>query len=759
MTWAERSTATAPTSRTCASAMELVDLTAVFAATEFKAFSAPVVKAHRASPGGAALVARAARRAGRAGQGARREGPRVDARRPTRALDSPVARVPRDAEATAASAASTARCRGRPRARSSPTTTRRRAHVLGQLRVDLGAPPVAEGPHRYCWVTDFPLFDGRDDDGHPVAAHHPFTMPHPERPRLLETDPLRCAAQSYDLVLNGWELGSGSIRIHRADIQRARLRGARHLRRGGRARFGFLLGAFRYGAPPHGGFAVGLDRLVGDLRRRGEHPRGDRLPEDPVGRRPDDRRARRRSPTRQLAELGIGAPDARDVSRRDLFDAAARRARWRRRAPLAARLRPRTLDEVVGQDHLVGPRGALRRLVEPTGSRRRSSWGRRAPARRRSRASSPRRVARPSCRSAATQRGVKDVREALDEPRRERLGEHGAGHDPVPRRDPPLQQVPAGRAAARGRGRHGRAHRRDHGEPVLRAQRPAAQPLDPVPLRAARRRRAARAASQRGARQPRASSVDDEAVDALVAARRRRRARAAHTLEVARRARPCGQRRRERSPSALDDVVPGARRPAAATGVDEHYDQISALIKSHPRLGPRRRAVLARPAARGRRGPPLHRPAPRDPRERGHRDGGPEALVVADGRGRAVESSGCPRPRSTWPRRWSTSRWRRSRTRDRRRSGRRSATCAQAPAARCPRSCATRTTRAPPRSATASGYEYPHDDPRGWVDQQYLPDELAAPRLLRRRPPHGDEAELARARGAARRWRAPTTED
>ena len=91
--------------------------------------------------------------------------------------------------------------------------------VLGQLRLDLGGRPVSEGPYRYLWVVDFPMFDGVDDAGNPVAAHHPFTMPHPDDLDRLESDPASVRSQAYDLVLNGWELGSGSVRIHRADIQ------------------------------------------------------------------------------------------------------------------------------------------------------------------------------------------------------------------------------------------------------------------------------------------------------------------------------------------------------------------------------------------------------------------------------------------------------------------------------------------------------------------------------------------------------------
>jgi len=134
--------------------------------------------------------------------------------------------------------------------------------VLGLLRLELGRPPVNEGGLHAVWVVDFPLFDGIDDAGRPMSAHHPFTMPHLDDLGMLETDPLAVRSQAYDLVLNGWELGSGSVRIHRGDIQQQVFEvlgiGAEEAEQ----KFGFLLDAFRYGAPPHAGFAFGIDRLV-----------------------------------------------------------------------------------------------------------------------------------------------------------------------------------------------------------------------------------------------------------------------------------------------------------------------------------------------------------------------------------------------------------------------------------------------------------------------------------------------------------------
>jgi aspartyl-tRNA synthetase len=134
--------------------------------------------------------------------------------------------------------------------------------VLGQLRLDLGGRPVSEGPFHYVWVVDFPMFDGVDESGHPIAAHHPFTMPHPDDIARLESDPTSVRSQAYDLVLNGWELGSGSVRIHRSDIQSRVFEVLGIREEEAESRFGFLLGAFRFGAPPHAGFAVGIDRLV-----------------------------------------------------------------------------------------------------------------------------------------------------------------------------------------------------------------------------------------------------------------------------------------------------------------------------------------------------------------------------------------------------------------------------------------------------------------------------------------------------------------
>ena len=121
---------------------------------------------------------------------------------------------------------------------------------------------VREGAFEFVWVTDFPLFERSKETGEITAAHHPFTSPRPQDLERLSSEPLKVRARAYDLVLNGTELGSGSIRIHDPELQQRVFQGLGISREEAEQRFGFLLMAFRYGAPPHGGFAYGLDRVV-----------------------------------------------------------------------------------------------------------------------------------------------------------------------------------------------------------------------------------------------------------------------------------------------------------------------------------------------------------------------------------------------------------------------------------------------------------------------------------------------------------------
>ncbi|WP_367065978.1 aspartate--tRNA ligase [Oryzisolibacter sp. LB2S] len=112
------------------------------------------------------------------------------------------------------------------------------------------------------WVVDFPMFEHDEEDNRWVAVHHPFTSPKDGHEDLMDTDPGKCLAKAYDMVLNGWELGGGSVRIHRADVQ-AKVFAALNIGpEDQRAKFGYLLDALQYGAPPHGGLAFGLDRLI-----------------------------------------------------------------------------------------------------------------------------------------------------------------------------------------------------------------------------------------------------------------------------------------------------------------------------------------------------------------------------------------------------------------------------------------------------------------------------------------------------------------
>jgi aspartyl-tRNA synthetase len=145
---------------------------------------------------------------------------------------------------------------------------------MGGLRLHLAAeqgliPEGADGPWEFLWVTDFPLFEYSAEDDRYYAMHHPFTSPKPEDLPLLDAEPGRVRARAYDLVLNGSELGGGSIRIHDRTLQR-RMFGLLGIEEGeAQRRFGFLLDAFRYGAPPHGGIALGLDRMVMHLTGAG----------------------------------------------------------------------------------------------------------------------------------------------------------------------------------------------------------------------------------------------------------------------------------------------------------------------------------------------------------------------------------------------------------------------------------------------------------------------------------------------------------
>ena len=137
------------------------------------------------------------------------------------------------------------------------------AMVLGRLRLHFGEKfgLIKAGDWRFTWIVDFPLFE-QDDKGKWAAAHHAFTSPWPEHVDQLKTEPQNCRARAYDLVLNGVELGGGSIRIHDTGVQAKVFDALGISTEQAEAKFGFLLRALRFGAPPHGGIALGMDRLV-----------------------------------------------------------------------------------------------------------------------------------------------------------------------------------------------------------------------------------------------------------------------------------------------------------------------------------------------------------------------------------------------------------------------------------------------------------------------------------------------------------------
>ncbi len=298
--------------------LELVDLSEVYAATEFRAFQADLVKGDPAARARATMSRAPGRQAGRPGQAARRRRARVDAGRATAAaLDCPVLKFLSEAEQLGIVDAHGRRAR-RPRCWSPPGARRLVDHVLGTLRVELGRPPVHEGGLQFLWVVDFPLFEALDDDGNPIPAHHPFTMPHPDDLELLAhgtgEDLLAVRSQAYDLVLNGWELGSGTVRIHRPDLQQRIFSLLGITTEEAQSRFGFLLDAFRYGAPPHAGFAFGIDRLTAILAGEDNIREVIAFPKTQSGRRSPHRcahRDRRRPSSRSSASASSPNPRSR----------------------------------------------------------------------------------------------------------------------------------------------------------------------------------------------------------------------------------------------------------------------------------------------------------------------------------------------------------------------------------------------------------------------------------------------------------------
>lgn len=137
-------------------------------------------------------------------------------------------------------------------------------NVLGALRLELAQQLelIPEDKWNFLWVVEFPQFEWSDEQNRYLAMHHPFTMPMEEDLQYLDTDLGKVRAKAYDIVLNGTELGGGSVRIHQEDIQERMFKALGFTNEEAHEQFGFLLDAFKYGVPPHAGLAYGLDRLV-----------------------------------------------------------------------------------------------------------------------------------------------------------------------------------------------------------------------------------------------------------------------------------------------------------------------------------------------------------------------------------------------------------------------------------------------------------------------------------------------------------------
>jgi aspartyl-tRNA synthetase len=246
--------------------LEIRDLSSVFAQSEFRVFTEALAKGYQvrgiAVPGGGGALSRreldqlveTAESAGAQGL--------IWIRITEEAWQSPAAKFFSEAERSEL----TAQLGLRPGdllvilAEAAPLSNQ----LLSQLRVDLGRRLglMEEDTYRFLWVTDFPLLEHDPEAGRYVAVHHPFTSPVDADLEDLENDPLKVHAKAYDVVLNGSEIGGGSIRIHRRDVQERVFRLLDIGPEEAQAKFGFLLEAFRFGAPPHGGIALGLDRLV-----------------------------------------------------------------------------------------------------------------------------------------------------------------------------------------------------------------------------------------------------------------------------------------------------------------------------------------------------------------------------------------------------------------------------------------------------------------------------------------------------------------
>jgi aspartyl-tRNA synthetase len=250
--------------------MELIDLSDLLSGSTFQVFASAVAQGGRVkglvAPGCAEFSRKQLDELGEQAQRLGAKGVVWIARRQDGSVRSPVARYLSEQEL----AAIFARTKAAPGdlllivADVRPAVV---ARALGELRVTLGHQLglVRKDVHALCWVVEFPLLEWNEQEGRWTAMHHPFTSAMDEDWPLLETDPGRVRAKAYDLVMDGWEVGGGSIRIHRRDRQQAMFRALGIGPEEAEEKFGHLLEAFEYGAPPHGGIATGIDRTVAIL--------------------------------------------------------------------------------------------------------------------------------------------------------------------------------------------------------------------------------------------------------------------------------------------------------------------------------------------------------------------------------------------------------------------------------------------------------------------------------------------------------------
>ena len=243
--------------------MELVELTPLFADTGFNAFKAPCVKGIRVVGGGDATRSASTTSPTRPSAGAPRAWSGCGSRTAASSTRPSPSSSPRPSwpawSRPPAPRPATSSC-------WSPTSARRSGTCSACCASSSAARRSPRAGCSSCGSSTSRCSRRSSEDGKPIPAHHPFTMPHPDDVDLLDSadpaDLLKVRSQSYDLVLNGWELGSGSVRIHRSDIQSRMFSLLGISDEEARSKFGFLLDAFRFGAPPHAGFAFGIDRLV-----------------------------------------------------------------------------------------------------------------------------------------------------------------------------------------------------------------------------------------------------------------------------------------------------------------------------------------------------------------------------------------------------------------------------------------------------------------------------------------------------------------